>query len=78
MMIVKYPIFLLLSIWNPFPRKWKPRWPDGRPVLDIRSRRIDREKTEAEIKRRLENGEELRQCFKIKSKSSLSLSGKSV
>jgi len=77
-MFYKYPVYLLLSIWNPFPRKWKPRWPDGRPVLDIRSRRINNQKTEAEIKRRLENQEDLRQCFKIRLKSSLDLSGKSA
>ncbi len=69
---------ILLSIYNPFPKKWKPRWADGRPVLDIRSRKINKLRTEAEVKRRLKNGEDLRQCFKIHSKSSIDFSGKSV
>lgn len=71
-------IKVLLSIWNPFPKKWKLRWGNGKPVLDIRQRKINKQLTEAEIERRLKNKEGLNKCYRIKSRSSLDLSGKSA
>lgn len=78
MIIFKYPFYILLSIWNPFRRHIKPRWPNGKPVLDIRSRRISNRLKEVEINRRIQNKEEINQCFRIRSRSSLNMSGKST
>jgi len=68
---------LLLSIYNPFPKKWKARWNDGTEVLDLRSRFINKKRTRTELNRRKQNGEETTKCFKITTKSSLDFSGKS-
>ena len=65
----------ILSFWNPRPKKWKQRWPDGRPVLDIRQRKQNKQFTDAEIARRQENGEGENKCYKIHSKSSISFAG---
>ena len=78
MKIFKLGRNLILSIWNPFPRIWKFRWKDGTPVLDIRQRRINKLLTEAEIKRRLANKEDIRKCFKIQSRSTIDFTGRSA
>lgn len=74
---MKYLFCILFSIWNPFRRRLKLRWPNGKPVLDIRSKRLSKKISEAEINRRIKNREDLKQCFQIRSRNSLSMSGKS-
>lgn len=78
MIIFKYPFYILFSIWNPFRRYIKPRWPNGKPVLDIGSRLLDREITRRETDRRVKNNEEVTQCFRIGLRNSVSMSGKSM
>jgi hypothetical protein len=75
--IIKYPFYILFSIWNPFRQQLKLRWPNGKPVLDIYSKRLSKKISKAEINRRIKNKEDLKQCFQIRSRNSLSMSGKS-
>ena len=67
-------IFLIFSIWNPFPRRMK-IMKDGKYVLDIRGRWLSNKIQKQELARRKLAGEEERQCFKIYSKGSVEMSG---
>lgn len=66
---------ILVSIWNPFPRRIKVVKGD-RYILDTWGRMKSRRITQKELARRRANGEEERQCFTISARGSVVLTGK--
>lgn len=70
MKLVRWICNILLSVWNPFPKKWKPRWPDGKPVFDRRQSKLNREIIKREMARRQRAGETKIKHFKIGLKES--------
>jgi len=67
----------LVWFWNPSPRRIKVRSRKGGYVLDIRGRMRDRRIREAELLRRVENGEELVKIHKIGLVGSIEMEGRS-
>ena len=74
MRLLYWGLCIIVGIWNPFPRKLKVVKKE-RYILDIRSRMQSKRCSRMETMRRKQEGEEVRQCFKILSKGSVDMGG---
>ena len=66
----------LAYIWNPCPRKWKPRNKNGKPIFDFRQRKNEREFTAKVHEERFVKGENPNKHFRVKTESKLDMTGR--
>lgn len=66
----------LAHIWNPWPRKWKPRDKRGKPIFDFRQRKKEKEFAAKVREERFVRGENPNKHFAVKTESKLNMSGK--
>ena len=65
----------LAYIWNPCPKKWKPRNKNGLPIFDYRQRKENKRITEMVKTKRFIRGENPNKRFAIKAESRLDMTG---
>jgi hypothetical protein len=70
-----FALIIVLSVWNPFPGRLKVL-KDGKFVLDFYGRIKSWSITKKELARRRAAGEEETQCYKVSSRGSVEMSGK--
>lgn len=63
-------------IWNPWPKKWKPRDKKGKPIFDYWQRKKEKEFTAKVREERFVKGENPNKNFQVKTESKLKMSGK--
>ena len=66
----------LAYIWNPCPKKWKPRDKSGKPIFDYRQRKVEKEITAKIREERFVRGENPNKHFAVKTESKLAMTGK--
>ncbi|HUU53171.1 MAG TPA: hypothetical protein VMW44_00855 [Candidatus Bathyarchaeia archaeon] len=65
----------LAYIWNPWPRKWKPRNKKGFPIFDYWQRKKDKEITAKVQQERFLKGENPNKRFVVQTESKLDIKG---
>jgi len=65
----------LAYIWNPCPKKWKPRDKTGKPIFDYRQKKAEKEFTAKVKEERFLKGENPNKRFVVKTESKLDMTG---